>query len=395
MRRRGCSVLTAVGVSALASGCASGPPAPPGAVRPPPVEVAKPPLEETLTSAILWAAPPTPVPDEILRSPMVRHPGFREAVDRWVEFWRVGNARWFPDYLKRMAWYAPYVDSALAQAELPPSLRYLPLVESGYNARAVSHARAVGLWQFMEGTARGLGMEVSPLRDDRRDPFVATRGAVAFLKNLKKRFGSWFLALAAYNAGPGRVERLLNRHAPLAPRNDSLYWAVRRYLPRETRDFLPKFFAAVEVAENPGRFGFKPPASGEALAFDEVTVPDAATLDVVARAAEVPQEEVERLNPQIVRGITPPGRVTPLRVPAGRGPVFRVNFARIPPEERVTFVEHRVRRGETLTHIARRYGIPLRDLRAANPGIRPRYLQIGQRLTVPVAPSVRRRGAGR
>ena len=122
-----------------------------------------------------------------------------------------------------------------------------------------------------------------------------------------------------------------------------------------------------------------------------MTVPDATTLDVVAEAADVDQGEIQRLNPEVVRGITPPGRVTRLRVPAGSGAAFAERYALIPPADRVTFVEHRVVSGETFTHIARRYGVPLSELRAANPGVVPRRLQIGQRVTVTVTPRARAR----
>jgi membrane-bound lytic murein transglycosylase D len=264
-------------------------------------------------------------------------------------------------------------------------------VESGYSPRAVSRVSAVGLWQFMAPTAQGYGMWVGPLLDERRNPFKSTAAAGDFLLELRERFGSWFLALAAYNSGPYRVQSLLDRHAPLSPRSDSLYWELRDRLPRETRDFVPKFVAAARLAGDPEAHGFDPAPVATGFAFDEVDVPDATTLDVVAQAAESSQEEIERLNPEVIRGITPPGKRTVLRVPAGQGALFRDNFARIPPSERVTFVEHRVARGETLSHIARRYGVRVDDLSAANPRVDPRRLQIGQRITVPVAPSTRRR----
>jgi membrane-bound lytic murein transglycosylase D len=232
-------------------------------------------------------------------------------------------------------------------------------------------------------------MWVGPLLDERRNPFKSTEAAGDFLLALRQEFGSWFLALAAYNSGPFRVNRILDRYAPLSPRSDSLYWAIRPYLPRETRDFVPKFIAAAAVAQNPRAHGFDVPSDTLGFVFDEVVVPDATTLDVVAEAARAPQGEIERLNPEVVRGITPPGRRTTLRVPAGLGSTFEENYARIPPGERVTFVEHRVARGETLSHIARRYGVPLRELQAANPRVNPRRLQIGQRLTVPIAPRSR------
>jgi len=283
----------------------------------------------------------------------------------------------------------------LEEAGLPSMLRYLPVVESGYSLRAVSSASAVGLWQFMAPTARGYGMEVSALRDERRNPFKATAAATRFLGSLRDRFGSWHLALAAYNSGPGRVQGLIRRHAPLRPRSDSLYWELRPHLPRETRDFVPKLYAAAWIAENPGRYGLPEAVPLPPFAFDEVTVPDATTLDVVARAAGVDQEAVEHLNPELVRGITPRGEATVLRVPPGSAARFREEYALIPPSERVSFVEHRVQPGETLGHIAIRYGVPVREVREANPGLRPRYLQIGQRIIVPVAPLGDRSEAGR
>lgn len=379
-------------LAAALAACGGGPPAPPPPMALPPVEA---PGAELVDEhpGIGWPAPELPPSDELASSPMLRDPAFQAEVEGWVEFWQTRGARWFPEYLERMAWFSPTVDQALAEAGLPPTLRYLPIVESGYSPRAVSSARAVGLWQFMEPTARGFGMGVSPLVDERRNPFKSTAAATRFLGSLRERFGSWFLALAAYNAGPARIQRILDRHAPLAPRSDSLYWALRPHMPRETRDFVPKLFAAARIAGNPDFHGFQEPAGGLGFDYDEVVVPDATTLDVVARAAETAQAEIERLNPELIRGITPPGRATPLRVPPGRGGIFDRNYAEIPPSERVSFLEHRVRAGETFSHIARRYGIRVRELEAANPDVRPRYLQIGQRIIVPIAPRARSGGA--
>ncbi|MEE2847866.1 MAG: transglycosylase SLT domain-containing protein [Gemmatimonadota bacterium] len=334
----------------------------------------------------------TGLDDEILSSPMLRNPEFRAEVDEWIEFWRTRSSRWFPSYLERMAWFEETVDSALAARDLPPSLRYLPVIESGYSPGAVSVASAVGLWQFMAPTARGFGMEINPLVDERRDPYKSTAAAVRFLATLRQDFGSWFLALAAYNSGPARVERVLQRYAPLAPGSDSLYWALRRHLPKETQDFVPKLLGAIVVAGSPASHGYTAVESG-GFDFEQVMIPDATTLDVVARAAESTESEIARLNPEYVRGMTPPGRRVLVRVPAGMGSTFQRNYARIPRDERVSFLEHQVSAGETLGHIAREYGVPLADLRAANPLVRPRRLRIGALITVPVSPSVRRGSA--
>lgn len=326
--------------------------------------------------------------DEILASDALNDPEFRAAVDTWVEYWQETAAGAIPDFLGRMGSFGSMVDSALAAADMPPSLRYLPFIESGYNPRASSRARAVGMWQFMQATAGGLGMEVSPLLDERRDPEKSTEAAIAFLSDLREEFGSWFMALAAYNGGPNRMRRVLARYAPGVLGSDSLFWALRSHFPRETRDFVPKLFGAVVVAANPEAHGHVAAAHAP-FRFDEVSVPDATTLDVIARAADVPQTEIERLNPQFIRGMTPRGRESAVRVPEGRGPAFQAAYALIPPDERVTFVEHRVASGETLSHIAIRYGIRVADLQAANPDVRPRALRIGAMLTVPVAPSTR------
>ena len=358
-----------------------------------PVIVAEAPVLRTLPVTDFLIPPDlTGLDDEILGSPTLRDPEFRAEIDEWVEFWRTRSSRWFPRYLERMAWFEETVDSALAARDLPPSLRYLPVIESGYSPGAVSVASAVGLWQFMEPTARGFGLEISPLVDERRDPYKSTKAAVRFLEILRKDFGSWFLALAAYNSGPGRVERVLQRYAPLAPRSDSLYVALRQHLPKETQEFVPKLLGAIVVAGSPASHGYRVVTAG-GFDFEQVAVPDATTLDVVARAAESTESEIERLNPEYVRGMTPPGRRMLLRVPPGKGSTFRSNYAGIPRSERVSFVEHEVTAGETLGFIERESGISLADLRAANPRIRPRRLRIGTLVTVPVSPSVRRGAA--
>jgi membrane-bound lytic murein transglycosylase D len=283
------------------------------------------------------------------------------------------------------------IEAELERMELPVSLLFLPIVESWYNPNAVSWVGAAGLWQFMPPTARGMGLRVNRLVDERRDPYLATTPALTYLAEMNRRFNSWFLALAAYNGGPGRMERILRRRQGTLEGHDSLFLEIAGDLPRETQNFVPRFLAAARIARDPQAFGFGDVVSEPTLAFDEVEVPDATSLDVVARAGGVELEAVETLNPQLLRGLTPGGVPTRLRVPPGVGAGFHEALARIPPEERVTFVEHIVEQGETLTHIARLYGVPVADVQAANPLIEPRRMQIGQLVVVPKAPSVRDR----
>ncbi|MEX0837212.1 MAG: transglycosylase SLT domain-containing protein [Gemmatimonadota bacterium] len=377
--------LVVLAWTAVAAGC--GPSVGPGPLHPDPAPRASvlPALPVTAPDVDLPEPSVEVVIDPVRTTPMLRDPAFRGEVDLWIDRWSADSSPWFAGDLERMGGYVPEVDSLLAARGMPPSLRYLPIVESGYSPTAVSSARAVGLWQLMEGTARGLGVRVSRLLDERRHPTRSTEAALRYLDELHADFGSWFLALAAYNSGPARVRRVIARHAPLEPLSDDLYWRIRPHLPRETRDFVPKLFAAILVAEHPEAFGH-PPTPARASGFDEVEVPDATSLDVVARAAGVEPEVVTGLNPHVLRGFTPPEARVTLRLPAGTGARFEEAYALIPPEERVTFMEHRVADGETLSHIAVRYGIRVADLREANPSVRPRYLRVGTVLTVPVAP---------
>ncbi|MDT8370131.1 MAG: transglycosylase SLT domain-containing protein [Longimicrobiales bacterium] len=372
-----------------------------GASAPP--EISPPPLPaslvvlEPLALDTTVVPPPFVVLDPIVHSPTARDAELTAAVARWRRWFSETDPEAFRLYLRRMTRYAAMVDSVLIARELPSSLRYLPIVESGYLPTAVSSASAVGMWQFMSPVARSFGMQVTPLIDERRDPVAATDAATRFLAELHDRFDSWFLALAAYNGGPSRVERLLREHAPLAPGGDSLYMVIRPHLPRETQEFVPKFLAVAEVARAAGRLGLAPAPDEYAapLAFDEIEVPDATSLDIVAAAAGVAEEAVLDLNPQVMRGVTPRGRKTRLRLPVGAAATFSEVFPTIPADERVTMAEHVVRSGDTLSEIAESYGIRTAELRAANPGLDPRRLQLGTRLVVPVAPGAVERVRGR
>ena len=335
-----------------------------------------------------WAfiAPPTSTGrvDELLASPVMRDPEFQEAVDDWIEYWENAARPWFPEFLRRMSIFEEMVDSVLDAKELPTSLRYLPLIESGYNPRARSYASAVGMWQFMPGTAREHGMTVAAFVDERRDPFKSTDAAAEYLSSLYRRFDSWFLALASYNGGPNRAQRILRQNARLEQPSDSLFWALRQHWPRETREFVPKLVGAIIVAKNLESYGYEPPERAPPFRYTAVKVPDATTLDVLAQAAEAEEDEIRWLNPELFRGFTPPGEIYELRVPEGQGEIFTLNYAAIPQGERMTVVEHSVEHGETLSHISVKYGISVRDLQAANPRARPRYLRVGMRLTVPI-----------
>jgi membrane-bound lytic murein transglycosylase D len=328
--------------------------------------------------------------DPILHTSTALDPGLQARTGFWVSHWTERRPEDFRRYLERMARYQDLVDGELGARDLPNALRYLPIVESGYRSSAVSRVGATGLWQIMSPTARALALTVSPIVDDRRDPVTNTRAALDYLEELYDSFGSWYLALAAYNAGPARVRSVLARHAPdpdISP--DLRFLMIRPHLPSETREFVPKLLAAAHLARDAEELGLLPPERSAPLAFDEVVVADATSMDVVAWAAGVDEGEVLALNPQYLRGFTPPGQTRVVRVPPGTGERFRERYAEIPPEDRLTFLEHVVSSGETFTHIARRYRVPLAELLAANSRIDPRRLQIGTRVVVPVGAGVR------
>jgi len=323
--------------------------------------------------------------DPILDSRVARDEHLQDRARFWEAFWTTRSRDHFERYLERMGQYHALVDAELEGRGLPASLRYLPIVESGYHHSIRSRVGATGLWQLMAPTARDLDLLVDGIVDDRRDPVASTRAALDYLTYLHGEFDSWFLALAAYNAGQGRVGRILDAHVPdRSLSGDEQYLHALPHLPAETREFVPRFLAAAALASDPEIHGLRPVDGSRALVYDEVLVPDATSLDVVARAAGVGEDDIVELNPHYLRGYTPPGQERVVRVPRGTSETFAVNYAQIPPDERVSFVEHQVASGETLSHIARRYGVSVGELQGANGNLDPRRLQIGQRLVVPL-----------
>lgn len=290
----------------------------------------------------------------------------------------------FVIWLGRLNRYEGMIRDRFQAQGLPGDLVYLAMIESGYSNTAVSRANAVGMWQFMSYTAPRYGMIVDDWVDERRDPFKATDAAAQYLAEAKERFGSWYLAAAAYNGGPNRLSRSLRRLGDTIATDETFFeLSDRRWLRRETRDYVPKLIAATVIAKNPLRFGLDSVPYLQPLVFDEITVPDATGLDVLAELADTTTRALVELNPHYYRGVTPPGRVSIVRVPRGSGQIVAQRYAELPPDDRVNFLQHRIARGETLGEIGKRYGVSVRLLMAANPGIQPRRMRIGQRVVIP------------
>jgi peptidoglycan lytic transglycosylase D len=315
-----------------------------------------------------------------------------DRVKYYLDFFQDHGRERMSIWLTRLPRYESMIRERLQREGLPGDLVYLALIESGFSNTATSRAKAVGMWQFMKRTARGYGLRVDSWLDERRDPYKATDAAVRHLRDLTRRFGSLYLAAAAYNAGSGKVSRGLIRlpdEESDSTNSDATFFRLydTKLLRRETKDYVPKLIAAALIAKQPQRYGFRvgPP---EPAAYDSIVVPDMTGLDVIARLADTTVPAIRELNPQYLRLATPPGSRSVIRLPPGRGAATIAAYAVLPPRQRVTFIEHFVARGETLSGIAVRYRVSQTMLMAANPKLKTRRMRIGQRVVVPTGGGV-------
>jgi membrane-bound lytic murein transglycosylase D len=286
--------------------------------------------------------------------------------------------------LQRGSKYLPMVQSVFRAEGVPLDLAYVPLIESAFKPTALSRASARGMWQFMRGTAGDFGLKQDWYIDERADPEKATRAAARYFKQLYGMFSDWHLAMASYNGGPGRVQRAM-KAAGVAD-----FWeltANERYLPRETREYVPMILAAVIIAKNPTQYGFEAPPV-DSLAYDKVQVASAVDLRRVAEWTGASIDEIQALNPELRRWTTPLRFAQyQVKVPLGTGPILSARLAAAGPSELSALRFHTVRRKESLASIAKKLGVSRTDLAEAN-GISQRTaVRAGQRLLIPRAPS--------
>ena len=281
--------------------------------------------------------------------------------------------------LDRSLRYLPMIREVFAAEGVPPDLAYVPLIESAFKSTALSRARARGMWQFMPGTGVEYGLRQTWFVDERADPEKATVAAARYLKSLYEFFDDdWNLALAAYNSGPGRVQTAIRRA------RTSDYWkltAGTRFLPRETREYVPMIMAAMIVAKNPTLYGFEV-GTANRLAYERVTVPNALDLKIVAEWINVSVDELRELNPELRRTTTPMSEHE-LKVPLGTAPTLRARLATIDSSLFVQFTFHTVKRGETIATIARRHKITQAELRLANDLTARSRIRANQSLMIP------------
>ncbi len=285
------------------------------------------PEARALTSDPLLATPATSAVAEHWDLPVKR----TERVDYWEGILTGPRHEKMKLWLEQSGRYVPMIHRELRARGMPEDLVYLAFIESGFSPDAYSRTRAVGLWQFMEGTGRELGLSVTPYVDQRRDPIAATDAALDFLKDLHNQFGSWWLAAAAYNCGPNRVARVLREVTGKSKGDDETYWLISSHLPKETQDYVPLLLAAGEIAKDPTRFGFDDLDYHAPLRFDSVKVPGGTRLATVSRATGADSALVRQLNPHYVRSVTPPVKASEwiVRIPQGLTQAFAANFPHV------------------------------------------------------------------
>jgi membrane-bound lytic murein transglycosylase D len=307
---------------------------------------------------------------------------YNEEVEEWVRYFTGNGRRHFAVYLERKAKMDPVILPRLKEAGLPLDLIYLAMIESGFSTAAHSHAGAVGPWQFIKSTGRLFGLEQSWWRDERRDPIKSTEAAIAYLSRLYDEFDDWQLACAAYNSGEGKIRRAISRL------NTRDFWAIardRKALRRETKDYVPKMLAAAIIGKNAEQFGFRTyPADPSLLQFEEVKIPKAENLRTIARVSSISKERLAELNPELTRCCTPPqkGAFT-IRVPKESAPLLIAAIDAGEIGRYADFRRHVVKRGDNLSSIAARNGVPVEAILSMNEIRSVRALKPGTELVIP------------
>lgn len=296
-------------------------------------------------------------------------------VDRWLHYFQNDGREIFQRWLDRKPRYETIFHEAFERHGLPREIEFHAMIESGFSPNAYSWAHAVGVWQFVRATGRRYGLRSDWWVDERRDPVAATEAATRYLVDLYEEFQNWELALAAYNVGEGRIRKQIRRQ------NTRDFWKLR--LPRETRNHIPKFYAALILGSNPEAYGFLP-GTQTLPEYETVAVDFCVDFDVLSDCCGATPRLLAELNPALVRRCTPPDEKDFLvRVPLGTGEATRIALAAVPEDQRVRWIHHRVRRGETLSHIADNYRTTVSAIAEANRLRSRNFLSIGQELIIP------------
>lgn len=300
-------------------------------------------------------------------------------VEMYLDLFQHRQQKYFKLWLERSGKYLPLMQSELKKAGLPTDLAYLALIESGYNPRACSPAKATGLWQFIRGTGRDYNLRIDRYVDERRDAEKSTKAAVSLLKDLYGQFNDWYLAVAAYNAGAGKIGSGLRRY------NVSNFWqlAEKKYLRLETVRYVPKLIAAIIIAKEPEKYGFKDIKYMNPLQYDTIEVGPGMSLKALALVTNSSEKEILSLNQELKTEKTPLNQSHyQARIPKDTKQLAEKNLPRLRSIVRTGYKTHIKQRGETLSAICRRYDINKTTLLKVN-NLRNGTLENGQRLRIP------------
>ena len=306
--------------------------------------------------------------------------GITNPIEKFIRYFQTGGRKKFEQYLSRSGKYVGMMQKILVRYGLPEDLVYVALIESGFSTKAYSVAKAAGPWQFISETGRRYGLRIDWWADERRDAEKSTHAAASYLRDLYGMFESWPLAAAAYNAGEGKIQRAVIRY-----KSDDLSELIRHgYLKQETKDYVPKMLAALTIAKDPDKYGFGDVAYEAPLDLRTATVPGGTDLAAVARLLEVPVEAIHDWNPELRRFCTPPNREQyDLRLSADAARLAEERMEEIRTQAKITFLNHNVRRGETLQALSDRYKTTVPVLKELN-GLKRDSLRRTARLVIPV-----------
>ncbi len=306
-------------------------------------------------------------------------------VETWIRYFQGRGRKYMTSYLSRSTKYLPMMKNVLRENGLPEDLVYIALIESGFSPIAHSRSNAVGYWQFMRATGRRFGLTVDPYIDERRDPVLSTRAAAEYFKALYSLFGSWHLALSAYNVGENRVKRAVTRYY-----TRDLWELIkkRRSLPAETKQYVPKFIAATLIAKDPAKYGFTDIAYEDPLSYDTVALQSSISITKLATNLSVDVDELKLLNPKFRSDFVPisRGNETVVRIPVGRGPdasaALSLSVTTPPKVVRSEYISYRIRSGDNLSSIAHHHHTTVSALRRLNGLSNRTLLRVGMHLNI-------------
>ncbi len=314
------------------------------------------------------------LPPETLTLPPVSH----RLIDQALSYYLGPGREWVQRSFDRSQPYRDFIRRRLAEEGMPQEFFWLAAVESGFNAGATSRTGAAGLWQFMKNSVDGYGMAINPYVDERRDFWKSTDGALSKLKYNYQRLGNWYLALAAYNAGVGRIEKIVRK-----AKGEKDYWALldKGLLPRETAGYVPQLLALARISSHWDEYGFTADWD-PSPAWEKITIDRMIDLRLLAAAAGIPEDELRAANRELIYHLTPVLRGGyDLKVKAAWVDPLRAALDD-PSLKLVQYYLYTVQKGDTLSEIAQWYGVNSAMIERDNPGLKPSFLKIGQNLVI-------------